>query len=61
MANSGMTSTDPVCGMLVSGDEAISLEYGGRTYFFCERVCAEIFEDEPDRWAEQPEQAHQPA
>lgn len=44
-------ATDPVCGMSVSLEAAgDSVEWNGSTYHFCERVCREIFEEDPERW-----------
>lgn len=54
MAHPGKVATDPVCGMTVSVDDAISLRYGDETYYFCERVCAELFQQEPTRWTAAP-------
>ena len=47
------TTTDPVCGMQVDPAAAISVEYEGEIYHFCESVCADTFRDEPDRWIPQ--------
>jgi len=39
---------DPVCGMTVKTDAAAgSIEFEGRTYFFCSRHCVERFRAEP--------------
>ena len=43
---------DPVCGMDVDPVTAITVEYGGTRYYFCEAVCAEVFREEPQRWVE---------
>lgn len=48
-------TTDPVCGMQVDPEAAVTVEYGGRTYYFCESVCADTFRDEPVRWIPQAE------
>jgi hypothetical protein len=32
-------ATDPVCGMAVDRDKAVTLESGGRTVFFCSEHC----------------------
>jgi YHS domain-containing protein len=42
---------DPVCSMFVDPDGAITEEYEGQTYYFCEPVCQDTFNDEPERWA----------
>ena len=48
----GASVTDPVCGMVVSPEQAAgSLEYEGRTYFFCGEHCLEKFRAEPERYA----------
>ena len=48
----GVSVTDPVCGMVVSPERAAgSLEYEGRTYFFCCEHCLEKFRAEPGRYA----------
>ncbi len=41
---------DPVCDMFVEPDGAITREYEGKTYYFCEPVCRDTFDDEPERW-----------
>lgn len=43
---------DPVCGMAVTRSTAIAIEHAGRTFYFCESACAEIFQEEPERWIE---------
>lgn len=48
------TTTDPVCGMRVDPETAVTVEHGGETYYFCEPVCADTFRDDPDRWIPQP-------
>jgi len=35
---------DPVCGMVVDEDKALSAEIGGRRYYFCSIGCLRIFE-----------------
>jgi len=48
-----MTSTparDPVRGMQVNPETAVAVEHDDRTYYFCERTCADTFRDDPDRW-----------
>ena len=40
---------DPVCGMSVETDGArASVEYGGRTYYFCSRGCSWEFQESPE-------------
>jgi uncharacterized membrane protein YraQ (UPF0718 family) len=36
-------TTDPVCGMTVDRDRAVSLEHGGRTHYFCSEHCRHTF------------------
>jgi len=36
-------ATDPVCGMAVKQEEAISLEWKGQTHYFCARGCRDEF------------------
>jgi xanthine dehydrogenase accessory factor len=44
--------TDPVCGMAVlPGDDALHLEYGGRTVWFCGRGCREAFAARPSAYS----------
>lgn len=47
------TTIDPVCGMQVDPRTAVSLEFDGETYYFCESACAETFREDPDRWIRQ--------
>lgn len=47
-------AVDPVCGMLIDRDDAIVVTYAGAPYYFCEAACADIFRDEPERWAQGP-------
>ncbi len=42
--------TDPVCGMTVDPSTAVTVEFEGETYYFCERACADTFRDDPTRW-----------
>jgi uncharacterized membrane protein YraQ (UPF0718 family)/YHS domain-containing protein len=36
-------ATDPVCGMTVDRDKAVTLERGGRTLYFCSEHCRDAF------------------
>ena len=45
---------DPVCGMFIDPADALRLEYHGKTYYFCSRVCKREFEDRPDEYAKHP-------
>ena len=37
-------ATDPVCGMKVDRDKAVTAEFGGTTYYFCSADCRHAFE-----------------
>src|SRR6516162_9514093 len=37
-------ATDPVCGMRVDRDKAVTLALGGKTYYFCSEHCLHAFE-----------------
>jgi YHS domain-containing protein len=43
-------ATDPVCGMKVDRDKAVTKEFGGRTYYFCSNHCLHAFEADPDKY-----------
>ncbi len=51
---------DPVCGMEVEPGTAIAVEYAGMRYYFCERVCAGTFREDPQRWV-RPEDKRPPS
>jgi Cu+-exporting ATPase len=39
---------DPVCGMHIDSEEAAgTIEYGGKTYYFCSQTCHDAFEANP--------------
>ncbi len=45
---------DMVCGMELALHEAkFSLEYKGKTYYFCSENCKEHFNNDPDKYAEE--------
>jgi xanthine dehydrogenase accessory factor len=47
----GDVATDPVCGMDVAVTaDALRVEYGGRTWYFCGSGCRGAFADAPDRY-----------
>jgi YHS domain-containing protein len=48
MAQSG-ASIDPICGKTVVEDDAPSVEYKRRTYFFCSDRCRRRFERQAER------------
>src|SRR5688572_2801949 len=40
---------DPVCGMTISPADAVgTVDYQGRTYYFCAESCVEQFRDDPE-------------
>jgi hypothetical protein len=43
-------ATDPVCGMKVDRDKALTAEFAGQTYYFCAPGCLETFEAHPDKY-----------
>lgn len=43
---------DPVCGMTISEEGAVVVEYRRTRYHFCEAACAAMFRDEPERWVQ---------
>jgi YHS domain-containing protein len=47
-------ATDPTCGMTVDRDKAVTIELGGRTYYFCSDHCLHTFEADPDKYLSGP-------
>lgn len=45
---------DPICGMNVDPQSAISYEYKGQTYYFCSDHCRTKFQAEPAKFAPSP-------
>lgn len=46
-------ATDPVCEMQVDETTStISTEYNGKTYYFCSDECQEVFETNPETYAQ---------
>jgi YHS domain-containing protein len=43
--------TDPVCGMKVDRDKAVTKTIGGETYCFCSTHCLHAFEADPDKYS----------
>lgn len=44
---------DPVCGMMIEdSDAAATVEYRGKTYYFCSKGCKEDFELNPEEYVE---------
>ena len=46
-----LMATDPVCGMSVEQNPAVSAEWRGVTYFFCSRGCRQEFQSSPSQFA----------
>lgn len=46
---------DPVCDMDVDEKTALKSEYEGKTYYFCNQSCKEVFEKNPKRFAKDSE------
>jgi Cu+-exporting ATPase len=45
------TEIDPVCGMEVDpAASTLSVEYNGKTYWFCGKGCLLEFRDDPERY-----------
>jgi YHS domain-containing protein len=45
------TQIDPVCGMEVNVENAVNtLEYEGKTYYFCSRGCMLDFQEDPEKY-----------
>ena len=42
-------ATDPVCGMKVDRDKAVTKEFAGETYYFCSTHCLHAFEADPEQ------------
>lgn len=41
---------DPVCGMEINKNTAVTSEYKGTTYYFCSNTCKATFEKEPNKF-----------
>ena len=51
MSEKSSQVTDPVCGMTVNpATAAASVEYEGRTYYFCGKGCAKSFSADPGKY-----------
>ena len=42
--------TDPVCGMKVDREKAVTKEFRGETFYFCSNHCLHAFEADPDKY-----------
>ena len=46
-----MAEKDPICGMMVEPVTAVaSMEYDGKTYYFCSMDCKDEFEEDPESY-----------
>jgi uncharacterized membrane protein YraQ (UPF0718 family)/YHS domain-containing protein len=43
-------ATDPVCGMKVDRDKAVTKDFGDETYYFCSTDCLHAFEAHPEKY-----------
>jgi uncharacterized membrane protein YraQ (UPF0718 family)/YHS domain-containing protein len=43
-------ATDPVCGMTVDRDKAVTKDLDGRTHYFCSNHCLHAFEADPEKY-----------
>ena len=50
MSDSVTQVVDPVCGMTIDREKAVTIVHQGTTYYFCEAACAETFREDPERW-----------
>ncbi|MEO8033113.1 MAG: YHS domain-containing protein [Acidobacteriota bacterium] len=42
---------DPVCGMIISADEAAAvIEHGDHKHYFCAEQCRQMFEADPKKY-----------
>ena len=41
---------DPVCGIMVDKDPALSVNHKGETYYFCSKTDMEKFKKEPEKY-----------
>jgi uncharacterized membrane protein YraQ (UPF0718 family)/YHS domain-containing protein len=44
-------ATDPVCGMKVDRDKAVTKQVGGQTHHFCSAPCLHAFQADPDKYS----------
>jgi uncharacterized membrane protein YraQ (UPF0718 family)/YHS domain-containing protein len=54
-------ATDPVCGMRVDRQKALTAEHADRTYHFCSPGCRTAFEGDPGRYEEGAARPHEVA
>ena len=52
-ASTSQGAVDPVCGMKVEGNNPdLSVNYEGKKYQFCSKVCQERFRTDPEQFTE---------
>ncbi len=51
-------SMDPVCGMDVKEEGAPTSDYQGKTYYFCCEGCKKSFDEDPKKYLNKEEHAH---
>jgi YHS domain-containing protein len=51
---------DVVCGMEVDPTSALAFEHEGRVYHFCSKECLDAFQDEPDVFVGDEDDANPP-
>ena len=48
-------SKDPVCGRMVTLQQSVGKRpYEGQTYYFCQTICRELFEQNPRHYTSPP-------
>jgi YHS domain-containing protein len=45
-----MAERDPVCGMMVDPKDALSIDHGSHTHYFCSAACRDQFQADPSRY-----------
>ncbi|MEN6373067.1 MAG: YHS domain-containing protein [Armatimonadota bacterium] len=45
---------DPVCGMQIDEEEALTASYQGQTYYFCSEECRDEFREAPEEYVGEP-------
>jgi YHS domain-containing protein len=54
-------AVDPVCGMEVAKDKAVTYEYEGKTYYFCSETCRDQFAADPMAYMKETMEKEMPA
>jgi YHS domain-containing protein len=45
-----MAERDPVCGMMVETADALVIDHGSHTHYFCSTACRDQFQADPSRY-----------